>query len=96
MTAAPPRLRTRWLYSVAEHIEPGAIKPREGDLVPEKSVVTPDPLEEGLDSEVPSRTVTDISGTVVADPPTAPVVRTPGRVPGQWLGSGEMVKAVAL
>ncbi len=99
------RQRTRWLYSVAGDVDPAALAARDlaailtgsTETVPEMSVSTPDPIEEGLDSQRRPRPPGDVLGTnsVRVDPPTAPVVNTPGRRPGEWLGSGEPVEVIA-
>jgi hypothetical protein len=52
--------RTRWLYSVAETIDPAALDP---GSVPDLSVPTPSPQKDGDDESASLRTPTDISGT---------------------------------
>lgn len=56
---------TVWRYSLASHIDPEALKPPFN--VPEKSVPTPNPLEEGRESTGSLGTPTDKSGTL-SDP----------------------------
>ncbi len=57
------RVRTRWLYSIAEGIDPDAIRVENPELVPDLLVHAPSPLEESDENEGSTRRATYKSGT---------------------------------